>query len=317
MRASRLLSLLMLLQTNGRMTAQALAEHLEVSPRTIYRDLDALSAAGVPVYAERGPHGGCDLLEHYRTTLTGLTSDEVQALFMMAIPTVWDDLGLKQTAAAARLKLTAALPTPFQQEAQRVQQLLYLDAAGWFQPPEPTPYLEVVQRAVWEQRRLRITYRLASGAWVERLIAPYGLVGKGGIWYTIAQSGHHLWSCRISRIQEAQVTDSYFERPPNFDLGVHWREQVSRFEQEQNQYAVTLRVKPNGWSALVQVFGEGIYHLPTNGDKYDIIRLYFSSVDMACLRLLGISTSIEVIEPQELRRKLCETAQLVFTHYAE
>lgn len=316
MRASRLLSLLMLLQTNGRMTAQELAEQLEVSPRTIYRDMDALSAAGVPVYAERGPHGGCDLLDHYRTTLTGLTAAEVEALFMMAIPSVWDDLGLKQTAEAARLKLTASLPAPFQEEAQRVQQLLYLDAAGWFQPPEPTPYLELVQQAVWEQRRLRITYRLASGEWVKRLISPYGLVGKGGIWYAVAKSGPHLWSCRISRIQEAELTDTHFERPADFDLGAHWRKQVNQFEEQQKQYTVSLRVQPQGWPDVVQLFGEGVYHLSVNGSKHDIIQLHFPNAESACLHLLGLSTAIEIVEPYQLRERLCEIAQRVITHYS-
>lgn len=316
MRASRLLSLLMLLQTNGRMTAQELANQLEVSPRTIYRDIDALSAAGVPVYAERGPHGGCDLLDHYRTTLTGLTAAEVEALFMMAIPSVWDDLGLKQTAEAARLKLTASLPTPFQQEAQRVQQRLYLDAAAWFQPPEPTPFLEVVQQAVWTQHRLRITYRLASGEWVKRLISPYGLVGKGGIWYTVAKSGHHLWSCRISRIQEAELTDNHFERPADFDLGAYWREQVYQFEKKKKQYTVSLRVQPQGWQYVVQLFGEGVYYLSVEGAKHDIIKLHFPSAEAACLHLLGLPVSVEVVEPHQLRQRLCEMAQQVITHYS-
>ena len=181
MRASRLISLLLLLQTNGRMTAQELADELEVSPRTIYRDLDALSAAGVPVYAERGPHGGCALLEDYRTSLTGLTAAEVRSLFMMTVPGLLADLGIQQTAETAQRKLTASLPAPFQQDAQRIQHMVHLEAAGWFQPPEPTPYLEIIQQALWNQYKLRIVYRLASGDWVTRLIAPYGLVGKAGM----------------------------------------------------------------------------------------------------------------------------------------
>src|SRR5690606_3266212 len=169
MRADRLISLLMLLQTRGQMTANELAERLEVSTRTIYRDLDALSTAGGPGYAERGPQGGCRLLESYRTNLTGMKEKEVRALFMLTVPGLLADLGVDQDVEAALLKLTAAIPAPFQRDAERVRQRIHLDPAGWFQMAEPLPYLSLLQQAVWEDRRVRVDYRRADGGRVQRV----------------------------------------------------------------------------------------------------------------------------------------------------
>ena len=166
MRADRLISLLMLLQTNGRMTAEDLSERLEVSTRTIYRDLDALSASGVPVYAERGPQGGCMLMESYRTNLTGLNENEVRALFMFTVPGLLAELGAEKDSEQAMLKLTASLPAPFQKDAKMVQERLLLDPAGWFQGEEPVPYLSLLQEAVWNNQRVRVDYRRGDGQWV-------------------------------------------------------------------------------------------------------------------------------------------------------
>jgi predicted DNA-binding transcriptional regulator YafY len=184
MRADRLLSMLMLLQTHGQMTAEDLAGRLEVSPRTIYRDLEALSGAGVPVYSERGAHGGIALLENYRTNLTGLNRDEVRALFMFTVPGLLADLPAGKSQESARLKLAAALPAPFQKDVSWVRQRIHLDPGGWFHPAEATPFLAVAQEAVWHNRRLKNSYRRSDGIWVKRLLEPYGLVAKAGcgIW---------------------------------------------------------------------------------------------------------------------------------------
>ncbi|HEX6386024.1 MAG TPA: YafY family protein, partial [Anaerolineae bacterium] len=223
MRADRLISILMLLQANGRMTAQELADRLEVSTRTIYRDLDALSTSGVPVYAERGPSGGCALLDSYRTNLTGLTDKEVEALFMFTVPGLLADLGADKASEAAMWKLTASLPAPFRQDAQRVQERLHLDPAGWFQAEEPVPYLSAVQEALWQEHRLRMVYRRGDGHWVKRLVEPYGLVAKTSVWYMVAASYGQPQVYRVSRIQEAELTDSRFERPQDFDLDAYWQ----------------------------------------------------------------------------------------------
>src|SRR5579884_1595719 len=185
MRADRLVSLLLLLQTRGRMTAQDLAQRLEVSERTIYRDMSALGMAGVPVYAERGPGGGCSLAHGYRTNLTGLTLDEARTLFMSGAPALLKDLGMSKALDDALLKLLAALPISQRQQAQRARERIYVDPAGWSSPDEALPYLGVVSEAVWSDRRLRLIYNRPDGedmVLVERVVDPLGLVAKASIW---------------------------------------------------------------------------------------------------------------------------------------
>src|SRR6266508_1729821 len=186
MRASRLVSLLLFLQTRGQMRAQDLADELEVSVRTIYRDVEALSAAGVPIYAERGPHGGVRLVEGYRTRLTGMTEDEARALFLSGLPGPAAELGLGTVMTAARLKVLAALPTELRVRASRLVERFYLDAAAWFRLDEPVPHLPTLAEAVWEGRRVQVTYDRGDES-VPRLLEPLGLVLKAGTWYVAAR----------------------------------------------------------------------------------------------------------------------------------
>jgi predicted DNA-binding transcriptional regulator YafY len=320
MRADRLISLLILLQTNGRMTADELAERLEVSPRTIYRDLDALSSSGVPVYAERGPNGGCMLMESYRTNLTGLNEKEVQALFMFTVPGLLADLGADKASEAAMLKLMASLPAPFQQDAAFVQARLHLDPAAWFQPEEDVPFLPLVQTAVWQNKRLRLNYRRGDGQWVKRLIDPYGLVAKASVWYVVGgMRGGRIQVYRVSRIMEAELTGSHFERPNNFDLASYWQTWRDRFEDQQNKLSVQLRVPPTSGPLLALVFGEGIVKTlqKTTPDAAGCatITLTFDSLESACRQLLGLGTAVEVVTPQELRQRLYEQAQQTRQQY--
>ncbi|GJM40733.1 MAG: transcriptional regulator [Ardenticatenaceae bacterium] len=320
MRADRLISLLILLQTNGRMTADELSERLEVSPRTIYRDLDALSSAGVPVYAERGPNGGCMLMESYRTNLTGLNAKEVEALFMFTVPGLLADLGAHKASEAAMLKLMASLPAPFQQDASFVQARLHLDPASWFQPEEEAPFLSLVQTAVWQNKRLKLNYRRRDGQWVKRLLDPYGLVAKASIWYVVGgMHGGRIQVYRVSRIMEAAFTGNTFERPDTFNLATYWQTWRDRFEASQNQLTVQLRVPPNNGPLLALVFGEGIVHAmqkaPPNEDGTTTLTLSFDSVEAACRQLLGLGTAVEVIAPQSLRQKLQQQAEAVLRQY--
>ena len=304
------------------MTAQDLAERLEVSTRTIYRDLDALSISGVPVYAERGPQGGCFLMDSYRTNLTGLNENEVRALFMFTVPGLMADLGVSKASDAAMLKLTASLPAPFQQDAEKVRQRIHLDTAVFFQQAEPTPYLHLVQDAIWQERRLRMTYRRADGNWVKRLVNPYGLVAKANIWYMVAGSFNAIFTFRISRIQEASLTENTFERPPEFDLKKFWENWLTRLEESRTRYDVVITVPPTNTTLMVEAFGEGMYHLITeesetlaNGRLQ--LTIPFASPEDACRKLLGLGTAVTVIHPPELRHHLAQTARAVAEAYSE
>lgn len=311
----------MLLQTRGQMTAQELAERLEVSPRTIYRDLDALSSAGVPVYAERGPQGGVSLLENYRTNLTGLTEGEVRALFMLTVPGLMEDLGAGDAAEQALLKLTAALPTPFQKDVEMVRQRIYLDPVAWFAPEEPTPYLSLVQEALWRDQRLRMVYRRGDGQWVKRLVDPYGLVAKASVWYMVAGSFNRPYVFRVSRIQEAELTGSHFARPSTFDLPTFWQAWSSRLEAAQERFAVTLKVPPEGMQPLTQLLGDALYTHLAQADSPDkdgnlTITLTFESEEGALRKLLGLATAVTILTPASLRQKIHATAQHLLNHYA-
>jgi len=320
MRADRLISILMLLQTRGQMTAQELADRLEVSSRTIYRDLDALSAAGVPVYAERGPHGGCSLLESYRTNLTGLKESEVRALFLFTVPGLLADLNADAAAEAALLKLSAALPAPFRRDADLARRRIFLDPRGWLQFDEPTPHLAVIQEALWHEKRLRMTYRRARGTWGRYLVDPYGLVAKAGVWYLIAASYGKAATYRISRVQEAAITEHGFTYPADFDLAAFWTEWVAQFEAGLQQYHVTLRVAPPGIPTLVQSFGEGVHHrLSESGmvddDGWCQISLTCESADAAARRILTLDTVVEIVEPPELRQLVADKARQLWLHH--
>src|SRR5437868_4520088 len=204
MRADRLLSLLMLLQARGRMTAHDLAEELEVSERTIYRDVEALGIAGVPVVAERGPGGGCALLDGYRTNLTGLTEAELRALFLSTVSGPLADLGLKEAVNAAMLKLSAALPQVRLHDVDHMRQRVHLDPAAWFQPEEPTPYLNAIQDAVWHDQRLDITYRRVDGRRSKQCVEPYGLVAKASTWYFVGPVVENPRIYGVSHIKPAR-----------------------------------------------------------------------------------------------------------------
>ena len=321
MRADRLLSILMLLQTKGQMTAQELSRRLEVSERTIYRDLDALSVAGIPVYAERGPGGGCALLESYRTNLTGLTESEVKALFMVSIPGPLADLGLNKAFNAALLKLSAALPTERQDYAEYVRQRLYLDPVDWSHTQEPVPYLKTIQEAIWQDCRLNLTYRRADGNWVKRLVDPYSLVAKAGVWYLIGKSGRWLVTFRVSRIQAATMTGSHFERDPEFDLVTYWKAWCAEMATKHPDYQVTVRV---GWEAiplLPQLVGERAQLLldqtaPPDAEGAVTLNLTFESFEAARSHVLGFGPGIEVLEPAELRESVIEQATKLVAFYA-
>ena len=258
MRADRLLSLMMLLQNRRQMTAEELANELEVSKRTIYRDIDALSVAGVPVYANGGPGGGYALLDNYRTTLTGLKKNEIRALFMLTIPGPISDLGVSQQLKAAVLKLTSSYAGDHSEHANYLRQRLHLDAASWFQTDDPVPHLKTVQEAVWQDFQLVLSYRRSNGEVSERTISPYGLVAKASIWYLVAAAEQGMRVYRVSRIEAVQTTQKHFTRPRDFDLAEFWAGWVTSYKASLPKYPVTLRIGPDLVPVLPYILGNDI-----------------------------------------------------------
>ncbi len=205
------------------MTAQALAEHLEVSERTIYRDIEALSSAGIPLYTERGPGGGCELLDGYQTKLTGLTAAEVRALFLLSVSGPLADLGLGQALEDALLKLSAALPVASRANAVQVRQRILVDTTLPAHSRQARTHLEIIQEAVWQDRTLRLTY----GGQSRRAVDPYGLVSKASAWYLVGAAMGQMQVVRVSHIQAAELTEQHFTRPAEFDLAAYWAERIS------------------------------------------------------------------------------------------
>jgi predicted DNA-binding transcriptional regulator YafY len=247
MRASRLLSILLLLQARGRMTAQALAAEFEVSVRTLYRDIDQLSAAGVPVYADRGRAGGFQLLAGYRTKLTGLTPVEAEALFLSGLPGPAADLGPGDAMAQAQLKLLAAIPE--REGSGQVARRFHLDPVGWFRGAESVDRLPALAEAVWTCRRVRIRYESWTDV-VERELEPLGLVLKAGVWYLVAQSGGKPRTYRISAIEALTPGETTFERPETFDLAAYWTAWARDFEARMQRGEAVLRGSPRGLQRL-------------------------------------------------------------------
>jgi predicted DNA-binding transcriptional regulator YafY len=325
MRADRLLAILMLLQTRGCITARWLAKELEVSERTIYRDIEALSIAGIPVYAERGPGGGCRLLESYRTDLTGLKESEVQAmlllsLYMLRIPAPLADLGVSQELKAALLKLSAALPASQRQEGERVRQRMYLDSTAWYGDDNRLPHLQVIHKAVWEDRRLSIAYRPRFGTLVERQVDPYGLVAKSNIWYLAAAREGNVRVYQISRIARADLCQDSFERPAGFDLETFWADWSAAVERARPFYTVVVRVAPELAPELPQFFGdEGRERIVEAGaadpDGRVRLTLTFESFEAARERILGFGRAVEVLEPEPLRKSVVDFAQQIINLY--
>ncbi|GAA3377481.1 YafY family protein [Streptomyces sannanensis] len=321
MRADRLLSLLLLLQNRGRMTAPELAAEVEVSVRTVYRDIEALGASGVPVCADRGPAGGYRLMDGYRTRLTGLTDAEAGSLFLVGAPGPARDLGLGAVLATAQLKLQAALPAELADRARRVQDRFHLDAPAWFRDADPVPYLAVVAGAVWEQRVLRTHYRRWRGE-VHRELHPLGVVLKGGIWYLAARADETVRTYRISRFLAVDTTDDTFERPAGFDLAAYWEESSRRLEAWRYQGVARLRVSPRAQKLLPMQFGAvGTQALETAGppdeEGWVELELPVESEAVAVCDLLRLGTEAEVLGPAQLREAVVRTVTALSDRYAQ
>ncbi|TDF91874.1 helix-turn-helix transcriptional regulator [Paenibacillus piri] len=315
MRAERLLTILLCLQRYGKMTTRELAEKTEVSERTIARDMEALSAAGIPVFAYRGAAGGWSLSEGYRTNLTGLKAEEIQSLLLMNPSGIMNDLGLGSEFEAAFLKLLASLPPSLQRDAQFMRERIHVDGAGWHQSEESFPYLAAVQEAIWEQKQLCIRYPKADG-YSERIVDPYGLVAKGGAWYLVAQTDEGMRSFRVSRIQNAQVTGESFARPDEFDLAAYWDQSTRAYKAAMPSYPAVIRIQEPQlarirWFRYVKVQAVR----PADNDGWLEADIQFETLESACEIILSLSPFIRVEQPTELVSLVRSRLQASFALY--
>jgi predicted DNA-binding transcriptional regulator YafY len=338
MRATRLLHLLLLLQTSGPINAPALSRELRVSPRTVYRDIDALSAAGIPVYVADGPRGGYALLDGWQTRLTGLTGQEADVLTLIGLPGQAAELGLGAALAATELKLLAALPEEAADRAGRIRQRFHLDAVAWFREPEPASHLRVIAAAVWQCTPVTIRYRRWAPApprEVERTLQPLGLVCKAGTWYLVARpdggddggagedegdAGGGPRTYRVGRIQRATLAPGTFDWPEDFDLAAYWARATARYQQGLRRSDMTLRISPEGRERLTDLMGPGFpvrVISPPDGQGWVRITVPTESLDDAVERALQIGAAAEVLAPPAVRRRVIDTLALMTARYRE
>lgn len=304
MRASRLLSILILLQLRVRLTADDLAREFEVSVRTIYRDIDALSAAGVPVYGDRGPGGGFALLDGYRTRLTGLANDEAEAVLMIGTPGPAAALGLGSAASRARGKVMAALGEGSGKAADRIAGLFHLDPVDWYRAADTVLHLPAIARAVIDQRRLALRYESWKGE-RDRLVDPVGLVQKGGSWYLVGRVDDDLRTYKVAAIKALDVLDETFDRPKDFDLASHWADQLERFEQGLRQRSAKVRANAAGRKLIAELGAYGAraveYAGPVGEDGWAELTFPYENDVQASRTLLGLGPDVVVLEPEALR----------------
>jgi predicted DNA-binding transcriptional regulator YafY len=328
MRADRLLSLVLLLQARGRATAQAIAAELEVSVRTVYRDLEALVTAGVPILTESGPGGGCRLMEGYRFPLRGLRPDEAEALLILGVPGVLRELGLDRALDAAQRQIRITADGADEGGAA----LVHLDMPRWFGGQEEVPCLRDLAQALRARQRLAVRYRPrddVAGA-RPRVVGPLGLVNKAGLWYLVASSAGSprdrpgVRVFRVARIASARVLAEPFERPPGFDLAAFWRRWSAEFEASRPRIPVTLRASPGALAAFGEIFGQALFisgepalaaALPPDEDGWRVVTLSFEHERAAVGRLAGFGDQVEVQSPPSVRTGLVATARQILRRY--
>jgi predicted DNA-binding transcriptional regulator YafY len=319
MRAARLLSILITLQLRGRVSARELAQQFEVSKRTIYRDVEELSAAGVPVYAEHGAAGGFALLEGWQTQLTGMTAREAEALAFAQIPGTAVELGLGSEASAARLKFLASLPGASSDSARRVADRFHLDPTPWHRRPSALqPSLRVLAEAVWGSRRIRVEYESWKGVSV-RNVEPLGIVLKAGEWYFVAHRNDRPAIHKLGNVKRMTLLAEEFKRPARFDLAASWRESVLAFESGLRRGAARLRVKTGALSRLDRLhadMSEPILNSPPDSHGTREATVPFESITHAAGLLLGFGGDIEVLAPPALREEMRQRAQELVALYS-
>jgi predicted DNA-binding transcriptional regulator YafY len=316
MRADRLLAMMLLLQTRGKLTAKTLARELGVSRRTILRDIEALSMSGVPIYSEGGHGGGIALDEKYRTTLTGLHTPEVQSLFIASNASVLHDVGLGEASDRLLLKLLAALPAAHRPTVDHIRQRLLIDPAWWWHDAQSPPFWDVLQQAVYEDRLIESVYERYDGDIVERVLEPYSLVNKSSNWYLVAQRQGELRTYRVARFHEVRALPQSFVRRPDYDLQAYWQNHLQEFIESFSEYSCTLRVHPER-ANFVKWLVPGRWEILNEGDEegWVTLRVVMDSHIMAKMMIFGIGPLCEVLDPPGLVAEVAADAQTFLQHF--
>ena len=322
MRADRLLQIILLLQRHARLSARELAERLEVSTRTVMRDMEALSAAGVPVYTERGRHGGCVLLPGYRADVSGLTPREAQALFAWSgRAALSEELGLRDALQSAMGKLSSTLPLALQDDADALSGAIVVDRRRWFADAEDHGALPVLRQAVVNRRRVRLRYASASEGLQRRTVDPWGLVEQAGRWYLVAAHRGAARMYRVSRVEQVDVLEETADRPEGLDLQAEWERLRSGLEQNMPVGVdVLVRVRPERVEQVRRIAtpmlakGSVARDVPAD-DDWPHLRLLFRVREAACGVLLGFAGDVEVLEPVDLRARMLQLAETAVAVY--
>lgn len=317
MRASRLLAILTTLQARGHVTAQALAAECEVSVRTIYRDVDALSAAGIPIYSVQGSSGGYRLLDGYRVRLNGFSSTEAEALFLAGLTRQAADLGLAAVAASARTKFLAALPEAMRSGSLRTR--FHFDAPAWFAEPEVLEHLPSIADAVWNQHPINMQYESRQRA-QQRLVEPLGIVLKGGVWYLVAQVASDVRTFRVSRIEKLTVLETRFDYPKTFDLESHWAESTRRYEKDLHPNRAKIRLSPLGIELMAELLPPYVRKGAMISEETDArgwreVTVSVAAMPKAAMEMLRFGKEAEVIGPPELREEMSKVLQVLAQTY--
>nr|WP_254007658.1 YafY family protein [Rhizobium sp. L1K21] len=314
-----MINILTTLQARGLVSAGDLAEENGVSLRTIYRDIDELAAAGIPVYSERGPEGGYRLLEGYRVRLNGLSPEEAEALFLSGLSGPATILGLGSIMTAAQKKLSVALPEKLRESAERMRARFHLDTSAWFDQPEEPAFIQDISSAVWNDRLVKMRYR-SWQAEKERTTAPLSLVLKNGAWYLIGLTDGQNRTYRVSRIQALDVTNETFQRPKGFDVETYWRESAQRLEAEMHPHIAKVRVSNLGYRILTGIspaFARARMEVsePDEADGWRTVKLPAGSTHESVSTFLRLGAEIEVLEPPEFRQAMREASVKIHAFY--
>lgn len=316
MRADRLLSIMLLLQSRGKLSSRELAHTLEVSERTVMRDMEALSASGVPVLAERGRDGGWRLTEGYRTSLTGMKPNEIGSLLLTADAAILKALGIQEDYSSAVRKLEAAAK-PQGSPLQFLNQRIHIDGAGWHTSGESYPFLTLLQEAVWGDRKVTIIYSNGDED-KHRLISPLGLVAKRGVWYVAAESCGEMRTYRVSRILHAEITSETFTRPAGFELARYWEESTASFKSSLPRYPVTLLLRESAQKSLRQERYTVILSSEQSSRAgWLTIHAEFQTLESACKIILSLGQEAVATEPQELVDRILSALRKTSTLYEE